>query len=121
MLGISSHYTSVAALFALLGHSICCPSARTQTAGTGALGGNITDPSGASVAGAYVKVMGKRTGETRTVSSAAEGRYAVGLLLPGLYELEVAQSGFKTARFMNVRVAVAEIVTLNVRLEIGAM
>jgi hypothetical protein len=33
----------------------------------------------------------------------------------------VVQSGFKTAHFLHVRIAVAETATLNVRLEIGAV
>jgi hypothetical protein len=55
------------------------------------------------------------------VKSLANGSYLVTLLLPGPYEVEVVQSGFKTARFTQVRIAVAETVTLNVRLEIGAV
>jgi hypothetical protein len=118
-----SYQTSIAALCALLalGCSILCPPARTQTAGTGALGGSITDPSGAAVAGAHVKVTGETTGELRTVSSAANGSYFVALVPPGVYEVEVASSGFKTARFTHVRIAVAETVTLNIHLEIGAV
>jgi hypothetical protein len=57
----------------------------------------------------------------RTVSSAPNGSYLVALLLPGPYEVEVVQGGFKTARFIHVRIFVAEIATLNVRLEIGAV
>ena len=57
----------------------------------------------------------------QAVSSAANGSYLVALLLPGPYEVEVAQIGFKTAHFTHVRIFVAEVATLNVRLEIGAM
>src|SRR6266852_8407087 len=57
----------------------------------------------------------------QAVSSAANGSYLVALLLPGPYEVEVAQIGFKPAQYTHVRLLVAEVATLNVRLEIGAM
>jgi hypothetical protein len=55
------------------------------------------------------------------VKSGADGSYLVALLLPGLYEVEVARSGFKTVHFTHVRIVVAETAALNVRLEIGAV
>jgi hypothetical protein len=117
------HQTRIAAFCALLGlgFSHLCLPADAQTAGTGALGGNVSDPSGAAVTNAQVKATSETTGEMRTVKSLANGSYLIALLLPDLYEVEVVQSGFKTARFTQVRIAVAETVTLNMRLEIGAV
>ena len=43
------------------------------------------------------------------------------LLLPGLYEVAVAQTGFKTMYFTHVQIFVAETATLNTRLEIGVV
>ncbi len=61
-----SHQTGIAALCALLGLfcAILCPFARTQTTGTGALAGGITDSSGASVPDAQIRM----TSETRSAS-----------------------------------------------------
>ena len=114
---------SISALAVLLGFSciILCTSGRAQTAGAGALAGDITDSSGASVPDAQIRMTSETTGEMRTVSSAPNGSYLVALLLPGPYEVEVVQGGFKTAHFIHVRIFVAEIATLNVRLEIGAV
>src|SRR6516165_1653912 len=114
---------TMAALWALLELSCAtfCPAAYGQTAGTGALGGVVSDPSGAAITDAQIKVTSQTRGETRTVKSGTNGSYLVALLLPGLYEVEVAQSSFKTAHFLHVRIAVAETATLNVRLEIGAV
>jgi hypothetical protein len=100
--------------------AISCLASRAQTAGTGALAGIVTDPSGASVAGAQINVISEDTGEFRTSTSATNGSYLVAFLLPSLYEVEVAHSGFKTVRFTNLRITVAETLALNVRLEIGA-
>jgi len=117
------HQTGIAALCALLGLfcAILCPQVCAQTAGTGALVGNINDPSGAAIAGAQVKATSETTGETRTASSGTNGSFLVALLLPGLYQVEVAQSGFQAKQFTHVRIFVAETATLNVRLEIGAV
>jgi len=118
-----AHQTSIAALWVLLelGCAISCPPARPQTAGTGALDGVVSDPSGAVLIGAQIKATSDTRGELRTVKSGTNGSYLLALLLPGVYEVEVIQSGFKTAHFLQVRIAVAETATLNVRLEIGAV
>ena len=115
--------TSIASLWVLLGLgcAISCPSARPQTAGTGALDGVVSDPSGAVLIDAQIKATSDARGESRTVKSGTNGSYLLALLLPGVYEVEVVQSGFKTAHFLDVRIAVAETATLNVRLEIGVV
>ena len=71
----------------LLGTILLPPALRAQTAGTGALAGAISDPSGASVAGAQIKATNEATGEVRAATSTATGNYVVALLLPGLYTL----------------------------------
>jgi len=90
-----------------------------QTAGTGALAGSIRDPSGAFVPDVRVTATSEATGEGRTVLSAADGSYLLALLLPGLYDLEMAKDGFRLARLAHVQVLVAERATRDVRLEIG--
>ena len=54
-----------------------------QSAGTGAIAGTVTDPSGAVVAGAAIKAIDVRTGETRTAVSSSNGTYLVPLLHAG--------------------------------------
>jgi hypothetical protein len=90
-----------------------------QTAGTGAIAGSITDPSGASVAEAQVRATNEATGEVRTGVSTATGNYTVALLLPGLYTLEISKSGFRLAQASHVSVVVTETTTFNVRMELG--
>jgi len=92
-----------------------------QTASTGALSGNVTDPNGAVVAGAKVTATNEATGEARTAISDADGSYRIPLLNPGLYHVEVSNSGFKTATFPSITVVVTETARLNVQLEVGAM
>src|SRR5438552_16745403 len=52
-----------------------------QTASTGALTGEITDPHGAIVPGAQVLLVNETTGEKREVVSNDAGIYVVALLL----------------------------------------
>ena len=95
------------------------PALLAQTAGTGAIAGSITDPSGASVAEAQVKAINEATGEVRTAASTAAGNYTVALLLPGLYTLEISKTGFKLVQAPHISVVVTETKTFNVRMELG--
>ncbi|HVF55892.1 MAG TPA: carboxypeptidase-like regulatory domain-containing protein, partial [Pyrinomonadaceae bacterium] len=56
--------------------------------------GTVTDPNGAVVPGATLKLVNTETNETRTAMSGAEGEYTLSLLPPGTYRLEVAAGSF---------------------------
>ena len=85
-----------------------CGLLSAQTGGTGAISGSITDPTGAMVVNAQVKVTDVATGYIRTVQSNDHGMYAVSLLPPGQYTVEVTKQGFKVASSTDVQVIVAE-------------
>lgn len=93
---------------------------QAQTAGTGAISGTITDPSGAMVVNATIKAIDQTTGETRTAASSAAGAFQVSLLRPSTYRLEVSKGGFKLWVSEGVPVQITETVTLAVHLELGA-
>ncbi len=90
-----------------------------QTAGTGAISGTITDPSGAAVAGAAISAIDVTTGEKRPAVSSGNGTYLVPLLRPGTYRVEVSRSGFKLS-VTEVPVHVTETVTVNLQLAVGS-
>lgn len=92
-----------------------------QDASTGAIMGVVSDPSGAVIVGAQVTIVREATGETRRVTSRADGTYLVPLLPPGRYRVEISQAGFKTATMSGVLVSVTETSTASVRLELGAV
>src|SRR5258707_8678816 len=73
----------------------------------GTILGSVTDPSGAYVAGATVKVRNVATGLERTTATSADGSYAVPELPIGTYSVTVTQTGFQTAITNNVEVNVA--------------
>src|ERR1019366_3087593 len=73
----------------------------------GTILGTVTDPSGAVVAGASVKVRNVATGLERTTATSADGSYAVSELPIGSYTVTVSLTGFQTAITSNVEVNVA--------------
>lgn len=93
---------------------------QAQTAGTGAIAGTITDPTGALVSGATIKAIDQTTGEARTAGSSAAGAFLVPLLRPGTYRVEVSKGGFKMWVGEAVPVQITETVALRVRLDVGA-
>jgi Carboxypeptidase regulatory-like domain/TonB-dependent Receptor Plug Domain len=73
----------------------------------GTILGTVTDPSGAVVAGATVKVRNVATGLERTTATSADGSYAVPELPIGSYFVTVSLAGFQTAITSDVDVNVA--------------
>jgi len=91
-----------------------------QSASTGAIAGTVTDPSGAVITGARIKVTNRATGATRTAASGSTGSYLVSLLPPGTYRVDVSKEGFKLSTYPSVVVNVTETEGLNIHLQVGA-
>jgi hypothetical protein len=81
--------------------------------------GSVTDPSGAYVAGATVKVRNAATGIERTTVTSADGSYRVPELPIGSYSVTVSQSGFQTAVTNDVEVNVATERRVDAQLKTG--
>jgi hypothetical protein len=73
----------------------------------GTILGSVTDPSGAVVAGATVKIHNVATGLERTTITSADGSYAVPELPIGTYSVTVTLTGFQTFVATSVTVDVA--------------
>ena len=104
----------------ILAFLLCCAAVVCAQTDTGTLAGDVTDPSGAGVAGANVRVRNKSTQAVRQTVSDAKGHYEFPLLAPGPYEVNVEAQGFKTFVDGAVELQVASQSALNVRLEIGS-
>jgi hypothetical protein len=91
-----------------------------QSAGTGALTGTVTDPSGAVVPGVTVVLVSAETNQTRTVTTSNDGSYKFSLLPPGNYRVRFSASGFKTSEVPSVAVNVTETPVLDRTLEVGS-
>src|SRR5207248_4457706 len=63
---------------------------------TGSLGGTVTDPAGAVVPAATVKVQNEDTGLNKTVTTEADGTFLFPAMPVGRYKLTVVKTGFET-------------------------
>src|SRR5260370_37398144 len=92
-------------------------SACAQT--TGRITGIVRDGSGGTVSSAEVKAVNEATGEKWKAATDEAGNYSFVLLPPGLYEIDVAAEGFKTAVSKDVPVRITETSAINVSLAVG--
>src|ERR1051325_9821789 len=100
---------------------LLCVSATIYAQGTnlGTLRGTVTDPNGAVIPNAAVKITDQTTGLSPDVTTDGEGNYEAAALKPGTYKITVAASGFKTAE-VDAVVKGADVVRADVRTEVGA-
>lgn len=108
----------VGALLGLL-LTTAVPHMMAQSAGTAALAGTVTDPSGAAVPNVTVTIVNNDTGQNRTTTTGSDGSYKFSLLPPGSYKASFAAAGFKTAEVGLVQLNVTETPQLNRTLEVG--
>jgi hypothetical protein len=80
--------------------------AEAQSIGS-SVSGRVVDAQGLGVPGAPVRILNTATNQVRTVSTDNDGRYEARELSPGLYNVTVEQSGFKTVTLQDVRLSVA--------------
>src|SRR5690242_19569193 len=111
---------AASALVLLATFSITLPSAHAQTASTGHLVGDITDPSGAAIPKATVTVRETATGESRTTLTDRVGHYVIPLLPPGSYSLTAVAPGFATGASNKITVPAATSTTVNLQLTLGS-
>jgi len=87
---------------------------------TGAISGTVSDPSGASVAGVDVRILNTQTGFSRVTATGEAGEYRVPFVPPGIYDVTVQRTGFKSQVQHEVRVEILQTRTVNFALELGA-
>ena len=87
---------------------------------TGRIVGVVKDPSGRVVENAYVQAINEGTNEAGSAATDQAGNYSFFLLPPGLYKIEVAAAGFKTAVLTDVSVRITETTLADVTLAVGA-
>lgn len=90
-----------------------------QVTATATLQGTVTDATGAVVPNTEVKITNKGTGETRSAVSNGAGLYSFNLLPAGTYEVRISATGFATAQYQNVELAVSRTTTLDARLSLS--
>ena len=88
-----------------------------QTLGT--LNGTVTDPSGASVAGATITITNPGINVKRSTTSQDDGFYQIFNLPVGTYKVTVTRDGFDTSDLPAIAVQEARSTTVNVTLKVG--
>src|SRR6266699_4420449 len=98
---------------------VLTPTASAQKT-SGTITGTVTDPSGAAVPGATVSVVNERTGAAREAATNEEGSFSFPELEAGTYRITINKGGFKKLALKNVELHVADVTTLNLKMEMGA-
>lgn len=91
--------------------------------GQGALGtitGTVADPSGAVVGNASIEIKNTATGQVSKTVTTATGNYTVPQLPVGSYDLTVTVTGFKTYKRSGLDLAAAQIMRIDIPLEVGS-
>lgn len=85
----------------------------------GTIDGTVTDPAGATVAGAAVRMTNVQTGHVDEARSDSIGFYRVLHLSPGKYQVRVEAHGFKILVLENIVASVNTITRADARLQLG--
>ena len=87
---------------------------------TATLNGTVTDPTGAIVPNATVRLSSAQNGIARNVDSDAGGRYTFTQLPPATYTLAIQASGFQSYTQTGIVLDSGQSATQNVSLTVGA-
>jgi len=91
-----------------------------QSTTDGAIGGTVTDPSGALVAGASVTVTSIATGLEQKATTDETGYFRVAKLQPASYKVEIGAKGFAAFTVERVIVEVGSVTDLAARLNLAS-
>jgi Carboxypeptidase regulatory-like domain len=88
---------------------------------TGQISGRVTDPSGAVVPGAAVRITDENKGVTFAGRSDATGNFTIVSLPPGIYSVNTSAPGFSSTRYDHVVLAIDQRLALNFSLKLGSV
>lgn len=116
---LTSCLASIAGVISISVLLLMWPSAAMAQNDVGSVVGFITDQTGAIIPGATVTIVNEGTGETRRVTSDAQGHYAVPNLSPAIYTMMATANGFEKFVSNHNTLASNTIVEINGKLSIG--
>src|SRR5258708_25670658 len=110
----------------LLSISILCwvalPSPiRAQAVAIAQVSGNVTDPTGAAIANAQVRMIETEKRAVHATVTNAQGQYVLPGLPVGPYRLEVQVAGFKDYAQTGIALQVNNNVQINVPMQVGSL
>jgi len=87
---------------------------------TGAITGSVTDPTGASIAGAKVTAVSVSTGLTRSTVTGENGVYLLPLIPVGGYTVSIERTGFRRYEQRGIEVKADSTDSVDVALQLGS-
>jgi hypothetical protein len=105
--------------FAVAAFALCGVNAFAQES-RGTITGRVVDASGATIAGAQVRVTNRETGATATAETNEAGNYTIPYLAPGAYNLSAEFKGFKRTDRPGIEVRVNDVLSVELKLEVGS-
>ena len=114
---LSSVIRCLAALVLVFAVSV---SAKAQSTTDGAIGGTVTDPSGAAVAGATVTVVSNATSQEFQVTTEPSGYFRVTKLVPASYTVKIQATGFALYTLEQAIVQVGTVTEISAKLNVAS-
>ena len=107
---------SLAVLLVMYASLIFAVDAQTSK---GTLVGTVRDPSGAVLTGASLAVSSEDTGETRHVTTDAQGDFRIEAINPGMYSVRVEAEGFETVEVKHLNIVPSAVTSYQPILQVG--
>jgi hypothetical protein len=85
----------------------------------GTIAGRVVDPQGGGVAGAQVVIRNVDTGIDTVLTTNERGAYTAPLLIPGTYQIDASQQGFKKFTRRGVGLSINDNLQIDLKLELG--
>jgi Carboxypeptidase regulatory-like domain/TonB dependent receptor len=104
----------------MLAMSLLGLQAFAQSTTDGAIGGTVTDQTGAVIPNATVKVTNTGTNATASRTTDGSGRFRVISLQPGTYALEISAGNFAAYKAQGLIVEVGRVTTIEAKMSVSA-
>jgi len=115
-----SRMTSLRILLLCLSVLLLATATRAQTTGSGSIQGTVTDPSGALLPNASVKLVEASTLVTLTTKTSSGGDYAFPNINIGTYSVTVTAPGFETYISTGNVLEVGSSIAINAKMTVGS-
>ena len=112
--GTLKKFYSLAALLFL------CSALSFGQGANGTITGTVTDPSGALIANAQIQAKNTANGQVYSAVSTETGNYSVLQMPAGTYDLSATVAGFKSYNRVGLELAAAQVMRIDISLEVGA-